>query len=258
MSHILPRFLIPSLTVAVLGLGAAWQTQDASADSGNQKTITQFAAAIPGTETASGSGNAIVGTTTTYSHAVVQQHNVQVAAGDPAALSASSQDAFNTATVGQTDVAMSGNATADGGTATSGDATAGSLAVVLQLNVQVMALLSPECVAAQTATNDAQIDQTAVAATGEASSEGGDAASGDASASNKAVLVQRNLQVYVCKPKSGTSTTQDAAQTYVLDQAAVSASGSADGGAAGDSTSGNVASSNSSRAGQVTRQIVIE
>jgi hypothetical protein len=241
------RLFASILLLAVLALGAGIAPGVASADSNNTKTINQTEVEIPGTETGTG---ATSGATYTQNTAIVRQNNVQVGVGDATALANSTQTATNDATVNQTSIAVAGDATSSDGTATSGNAYAKNHAVVIQLNVQVMALLSPQCVAHQTAANEAYIDQTAIAATGNATSEGGHASSGDARVHNKGAVVQKNIQVHVCKPRSPGSTTQTAYNGYGAVQGTAAVSGESTAGPGSTAASGSVEATNSFRSYQ--------
>jgi hypothetical protein len=243
----------------VVTFGAGLPAGLVKADESSTQTLNQNEIGVTGTATSSVGVAALAGPAIANAHAVVQQHNVQVATGDPTALANSSQDATNTATVNQTTAAVTGDATStNGGTATSGYAAAQALAVVLQLNVQVMALLSEDCVVEQVATNDAQIDQTAASMSGSATADGAtsDAATGDARSSTRNVSVQRNVQVYVCKGE--TMSSQEAANAIAAAQEAAALTGNADSTSGSDTSSGNATSKVSESQSQVNHQIVIE
>jgi hypothetical protein len=257
---------VPLAAATVLSLllliGAGLPARVAWADEANEQTITQEEIEVPGSASADDGAVAIAGPAVAYANAVVHQLNVQVATGDPVALANSSQSANNTAGVSQTSVALTGNATAeDGATATTGYAISGGLVVVIQLNIEIMALLSPDCVANQVASNDAQVDQTTAAMSGDATAAGenSNAASGNARAFARSFSIQRNVLIYVCTGRnSGSSADQQAANELVVSQAAAGLSGSAaalDGARAG---TGKARAWLSNVQRQVNRQIVID
>lgn len=246
--------LLPVALAAIFLVGAGLSPAAVSADSSNTKTVEQNEHEEQGSETGSGTS----GTTNTTTRANVKQRNVQVFKGDEDALANSSQDATNDATVTQTASATSGDATAlDGGKARSGNASAGTFANVVQLNVQVMILLSPECEAHQSASNTANIDQTAEATSGDATAvgPGSEAASGDASSVTRSNSMQRNTQVYVCTPRGDSPTYQEASNTYDARQTAKATSGGTFAGPGSSATSGDATSEIESKMKQSNRQI---
>jgi hypothetical protein len=190
--------------------------------------------------------------------AQVTQKNIQVVAGKPGS-NDSTQVAVNDADVDQLSLAESGDATAgDGGTATSGDATAQSTADIRQLNIQIIA--GKECSATQVAVNDADVEQVAVAASGDATAtDGGTATSGDATATNDASVKQKNQQMYICTGQnSGTEGYQVAVNDADVQQAAVAVSGDAEAGSGETTESGAATASNTTDIEQKNRQLTID
>ncbi|HEU0073541.1 MAG TPA: hypothetical protein VFS30_05975 [Dehalococcoidia bacterium] len=258
----LPQRLAAVTVVSLLlAFGAAVPVEVASADANNQQNVVQEEIEVPGDAVSSG-GVANAGSAMAQAVAVVRQLNVQVAAGDLEALANSSQTATNTAGVTQTVVAVAGDATAtDGGTATTGYAISGAMAVVLQLNIQIMALLSPECVVTQVASNDANVDQTAAAISGEATAAGAnsEASSGNAHAWARQFSLQRNVQIYVCTGRNlGSTGNQEASNSLAADQTAAAISGNASALTGSGAATGNTRAWSSDLQRQVNRQIVID
>jgi hypothetical protein len=244
----------------LVAFGAAVPVEVASADANNQQNVVQEEIEVPGDAVSSG-GVANAGSAMTQAVAVVRQLNVQVAAGDLEALANSSQTATNTAGVTQTVVAVAGDATATGGTATTGYAISGAMAVVLQLNIQIMALLSPECVVTQVASNDANVDQTAAAISGEATAAGAnsEASSGNARAWARQFSLQRNVQIYVCTGRNlGIPGNQEASNSLGAGQTAAAISGNASALTGSGAATGNTRAWSSDLQRQVNGQIVID
>ena len=257
-----PRFVAIVLVSASLAFGAGVPARLASADASNTQNVQQTEVQLPGTPTATTGGTANSGTAIALTNAIVHQINVQVAAGDQQAIDNSSQVATNNADVTQTSAAETGDATgSDGGMASSGNATAISTAIVLQMNIQIMALVSPDCVVDQVASNDTGVGQTAVAASGAATADGlrSTAASGSAAARNRALIIQRNIQVYVCTGHGDATDTgsQQAVNDFAQEQVAIALTGTAD--ASDDSTaeSGSAAARLRDSIHQTNRQIVV-
>jgi hypothetical protein len=217
----------------------------AQADESNTQTVTQAEAEMPGT------GNS--GPAMAFNRETVIQKNIQVIAGDAETKANSTQTASNDAAVTQAAGAASGDASGtNGGIAVSGAAFAGNIAVVHQMNIQVIA--GRGCDVDQVASNTAEVDQTALAVSGDASADGAgsQAQSGNASAINVDVVRQRNVQIYVCR---GDGTGQQVAGNILQDaQTSLAVSGDAVAGEGGDSSTGNASSDISSQTTQVNRQ----
>lgn len=259
----LPQRIATVTVVSLLiAFGTGLSAEVASADSNNQQNVSQEEIEVPGETTSADGGVAIAGPALTQANAIVHQLNVQVAAGDATAVANSSQTADNTADLNQTAVAVVGDATAtEGGIATTGYAISGTMAVVLQLNIQVMALLSSDCIVTQVASNDAAIDQTAAAMSGEATADGAgsDASSGSARAFARQFSIQRNVQIYVCTGHDlGGTGEQDAANALAVGQDGVALSGNAAALSGSDAATGNARAWLSDVQRQVNRQIVID
>lgn len=210
--------------------------------------------------TAADPGMAWSGAANAFGKTYVFQRNVQIIGGNQATRDNSTQTATNVVIVDQENVAVSGDTTAtNGGLARSGTATAGSVAVVTQMNIQIIA--GRNCSVDQVASNYADISQTAVAVSGDASADGAGshATTGNAMAMNTGFVYQRNLQVYVCtgSPGSTGGGQQYSVNNGTLQQTAVGVSGdaSAAGGFAG---SGDATTHNRARLDQVNRQITID
>jgi hypothetical protein len=250
-----PRFVAIVLVSASLALGAGIPARLASADANNTQNIQQTEVQMPGT--ASGTANS--GAAIALTNAIVHQINVQVAAGNQQAIANSSQTATNDAGVTQTSGAATGDASGThGGVAMSGTSMAMSTAIILQMNIQIMALLSEDCVVDQVASNDADLDQMALAGSGTASADGAGstAASGAASARNRALIIQRNIQIYVCR-KGGDAGSQQAANAFAAEQAAIALTGDASAAEGSDAGSGNAAARLRDYVRQTNRQIVV-
>jgi hypothetical protein len=257
-----PRFVAVVLISGSVALGAGIPARLVSADANNTQNVQQTEVQLPGTPTATTGGTANSGAAIALANAIVHQINVQVAAGNQQAIANSSQTATNNADVTQTSAASTGDTTgSNGGMASSGTATAATTAIILQLNIQIMALLSPDCVVNQVASNDAGVGQTAIAASGEATADGmgSTAASGRASAWNRALIIQRNIQVYVCTGHGDATEagSQQAVNDFAQEQVAIALTGAA--GASGDSTggSGSAAARLRDSIRQTNRQIVV-
>lgn len=173
-------------------LGAVASAQTST----NNSTITSIEGESVGTETASGGGVAVAGPAVARSRAIVVQRNIQV---DP--FNAGTQTATNEANVNQMTGAASGDATGtNGGMAMSGPAVATSIAVVVQVNVQVIACPFGSGAITQDASNVADIDQDVLAVSGNADADGSGstARSGRATARSVTRVNQRNVQVETC------------------------------------------------------------
>jgi hypothetical protein len=240
-SFLSSRALVLFVAVIVSALAFGIQNTAVFADPGtatNTKNIQQTSSETGGTAT----GNAVAGPAMTMDQAQVHQLNIQVIAGDDATKANSTQTASNEANITQDDDAASGSATGSGaGTAQSGSALARSRALVLQLNIQVIAGVG--CSVTQTASNVANIDQSAAAVSGTATaSDAATAQSGDARATNSAAVVQKNVQVYKCsKPSTGSQT---ASNTADITQGTGAMSGSASASGGSSAASGDAAGAN--------------
>ena len=234
-----------ALSATVLAVGGI---SGVAADSNNVENVQQLAAGIVGDST-----GGIAGPALTLDNAVVNQINVQVIAGDQETKDNSSQTAYNEANVDQTDVAVSGDTSdSDGATARSGKAMAGSFAHVLQLNVQVIA--GSGCAVTQDASNVADLDQEALAVSGDASAAGGSATTGDATARNSANIHQKNIQIYVCR--QGSTGSQVANNVADYDQTVAAATGNASSTGEGDAATGDASSEADVRLNQSNVQVV--
>ena len=174
--------LVSRLAAAVVAVGLAFGAFVLEAGS---------ASADPGSQTA-GDGVA-------FNYSGVNQHNVQVIAGDSYTKENSTQTAINEANVDQTAVAIGGG---------SGGAVAGNISFVSQLNVQVIAGVG--CSADQYAANYADVNQTAVAV------------GSGASALNVSFVRQHNIQVHTCNGTGGHAT-QSATNWGAVGQTSVAA-----------------------------------
>src|SRR5688572_7456030 len=233
--------ILGALAIAMCGFGLA--IGGASADENSQTASEEIKGDALGF--AAQTGQAI-----TSDLSIVQQKDIQVVAAQNAD---ATQTATNTANVSQTTVAASGDATASGGgTASTGNAVASSVSVVHQMNIQVVAG-NGTCTVAQTATNTANVSQDALAVSGNATaSGGGSASSGDATARNRSVIQQKNVQVYVCK---GSSTgTQTAANTAGVTQDTAALTGNAAAASSGTADTGDATSTADSRIKQRNAQ----
>jgi hypothetical protein len=253
MSRLGPRKIGVSLAgfAVVLAFalpGSAWADQNES----STKTITGTANEIIG----DASGGETSGPAVALNTPLVIQQNIQVdTTGNPN----NEQNATNTATVNQDTIAASGNASgSEGGTANSGAATATSTALVLQLNIQIITGFVPVAGVTQTASNNADIDQTTVAASGnaDASGTGSTANSGTASASNSAYVGQINIQMYAggYGNDSSGAVTQTATNDAAADQTTGAGSGTATATDGGQSTTGDAAAQAQDTINQLTWQ----
>lgn len=205
--------------------------------------VKQTTLAETGDTAADAKSTAHAGAATALGQVQIHQVNVQVIAGPKDTRDNSTQSATNTANATQTTAAISGDALAtDGGRARSGNAHANSLTIIHQINIQIIAGHAPSGGVHQTASNDATVDQTTVAASGDAgaSGSGSTAASGDATASSVAAVQQRNFQLFVGK---GPSTSDDPVQQVASNTASVDQTTAAISGPAvaidGDAASGD-------------------
>ena len=144
-------------------------------------------------------GVGLAGPVVTFNEQIVVPVNVQVVASPNATADNVSQTAQNAANVDQGTSAQSGTASGESlGVAISGPAVAGSIAVVTQLNIQVIAGWVPEGGVSQDATNAAVVSQETSAASGDAAaSDGGLAISGVPVALSTAGVNQENVQIFV-------------------------------------------------------------
>lgn len=250
------------VTIVVLVAGAALTPQRASADSisVNELHLSQRSIAMTGNAT----GNATSGPAVATNEAIVVQKSVQVVAGGPRSGADNTQTSVNYLDLNQAAIATSGDASGtDGGTASSGAATAGNLAIVHQLNVQIIAGWVPEGGLQQDAVNVADIDQTSVAASGDANAtgDGSNASSGDASAFGFTFVQQRNIQIYVGRPDTASiagSVHQSAANVATVDQVTGAISGTATASVSSTGNSGSASSSASTMIRQGALQLAGE
>jgi hypothetical protein len=247
---------VAAIATGLLVAAAAPSAVLADSNATNTESVAQTRLEERGIDTSSGGGVAVAGPAVTFDHAVVTQKNVQVVAGGPDAEANATQTATNDATVNQTTAAATGDATAtDGGAARSGRAVAGSLAIVHQLNVQVIACPNGTEPIEQTASNEADINQLSAAASGEATADGdGSATTGSASAVGRAMVRQRNIQVYVCGGDDGGGGSQTASNVADIGQSTVAASGDSDATDGGSADSGDTRASATAKATQSNRQ----
>ncbi|MPZ50694.1 MAG: hypothetical protein GEU75_15585 [Dehalococcoidia bacterium] len=246
-----------TLLVAAGTPASVWADSSAT----NNESVAQSRLAQMGVATSMTGGSATAGPALAFDNAIVSQINVQAVAGGPQTEALSTQTATNNATINQTTASESGDATgSNGGIASSGNARAGSLAIVQQLNVQVIACPNATEPINQTASNDATIDQTTLAASGDAAADGSGstASSGDASARSVAFVQQRNVQVYVCRPGSAGASDQTAGNVANVAQETLAASGDADASNGGNASSGRGRSNSSSQPRQGNTQVAID
>lgn len=172
------------------------------------------------------------------------------AAGGPAAA-----DSSNIEEVRQTADEIRGTATGEG--ASTGSANTLDMALVNQLNIQVMAGdAEAQANSSQTAANAATIDQNNTAASGDATTDGsGSAQSGSATAGSIALVQQLNIQVAYVAP--GCVVEQDAANTADIDQSAAAVSGTAEAANGGDANTGDASALNVAQVRQRNVQVDI-
>lgn len=223
--------------------------------------VKQTTLAATGNTASNAKSTAHAGAATALGQVQIHQINVQVIAGPKDTRENSTQTATNTANVTQTTAAISGDALAsDGGRARSGNAHARSLTIIHQINIQIIAGHAPSGGVHQTASNDATVDQTTVAASGDAgaSGNGSSATSGDASASSVALVKQRNFQLFVGKGPSGSDdpVEQVASNTASIDQTTAAISGSALALDGGKAVSGDAKAKAWATVEQANKQIV--
>ena len=166
----------------------------------NDVTLNQTSIAGSGDAAGTTGGVANSGAAGATSRAVVLQFNLQIIAGYVPE-GGVTQNAANIAEIDQTTAGLSGSANADGtgSQATSGAANASSSTFLTQGNIQIYIgtrhgafVFGP-----QDALNFAQIDQTTVAASGNANaSSGGNSTSGEAGASNTTRISQSNFPFF--------------------------------------------------------------
>jgi hypothetical protein len=230
--------------------GQAWADQNES----STKTITGTVTEIVGNATG---GTGIAGPAMAMNTPIVIQQNIQVdTTGNPN----NNQTATNVANVNQDTGAMSGNADGtNGGVATSGAANAHSLAIILQLNIQVITGFVPDGGVSQTASNTVDLNQGTAAVSGntDADGAGSSATSGGATSNSSAYLGQINVQIY-SGSYGGTDTTgaieQQAANTIAAAQGTAGQTGTATASDGGTSSSGTANASSVLRNWQLTRQ----
>jgi hypothetical protein len=247
------RVLAAVSSIALVLAALTVSAQVVKADESSTQTVNQAEVEIPGTE----AGAANAGPAIAFNKELVFQKNIQVIAGDAETKANSTQTATNELALNQAAAAASGDASgADGGMAMSGGALAGNIAVVHQMNIQVIA--GRGCDVDQIASNTAEIEQTAIAASGDASADGSDAqaVSGNARAVNVDVVRQHNVQVYVCR-RGGSG--EQVAQNILEDtQGSLAVSGAAIASDGSDSQTGDAAAGNHLRTDQVNRQFAFQ
>lgn len=249
--------LVLLTSVLALGLpGSAW----AAATESNTQTINSSSISVPGVATSGGGGIAVPGVAMAMEMPpIVLQGNIQV---DTTGNANNVQDATNELTVDQQTVAAAGDATAtNGGTATSGTATATSMAIVMQMNVQVITGFAPSDGVTQTASNVGDIDQTTVAASGDTDADGGGsvASSGNAGAGSTTVLNQSNVQTYAGSGSDTAGAVQmSAANTAATAQEIIAATGIASAAGGASATTGNATNTASTTVDQENNQTVDE
>jgi hypothetical protein len=244
------RTLVVSLTL-VLGLalpGASPVLADSNVS--NTKTVNQTIIEVPGSET----GNATSCAPQASADPRVIQKNIQVDAsfGDGGEVT---QNASNDLTLNQTSAAAGGNASGtNGGIAAAGCPVSTTRATVVQLNLQIVAGRVPEGGVTQNASNIAVLDQTSLAAAGNAQADGtgSSATSGGASATSDLFLIQRNIQIYVgaFRWSSDGTVLQENENMAELGQTTLGISGDASAESGGSSTTGAADATNSTRLSQ--------
>ena len=190
-------------------------------------------------------GFGVGGPVVTLDEAIVVPINVQVIASPNVTADNAQQAATNSATVAPNVEAQSGPTAASGtGIAISGPAVAGAILVATQINIQVIAGWVPTGGVAQDASNDLDVVQDVLAASGPAAANGsGTAISGTPIALSIALVDQGNVQVFLgTDPDATGSVEQEGANAADLDLEQDAATGEAltSGGYA---TSGNSISS---------------
>jgi hypothetical protein len=228
----LPRATLPLVAVLALA-GALW-------------TPAGVASADPGAEIEDSDIHVI-------------QRNIGVIAGNDVTENTSSQTAFNVLGHSQDADATAGDTTeAGGGTARSGNAVARNRAIVIQINVQVIAGLN--CSVDQVAGNVALLDQEANATSGDATAVGPGslAQSGDARAGNVAVIKQMNKQIYICRGTDGGSGEQTALNVGSVGQLADAMTGDVSAGSGQTATSGDAGVINRARLDQHNTQLALD
>lgn len=161
--------------------------------------------------------------------AIVVQKNIQVVAGPKQFRDNVEQNAANVAVVDQNVDATTGDTSATGGgVAISGSAVSGQVAVVHQVNVQVVAGWGAQDGVTQNALNFAVVGQDTQLQTGDATADGvgSTAKSGNASALSVAHVGQRNVQIYVGRPNDGGGPVEmNAANVAVAGQTVLASTG---------------------------------
>jgi hypothetical protein len=235
--------VVAGVLAALLVMTSMALPTGAWADTSNTQTVSTSIVQIPGTSTSSGGGIGIAGPAIALNiPPVVVQQNVQVdVSGNPNNV----QHATNNATINQGTGAAAGNASGtNGGMAMSGSAMSSTMAVVLQINVQLIAGDTPAGGVTQNAGNDTTIDQMTLSGSGNSSANGSGStsSSGAASASNAAVVSQVNTQVYAGPLSLGSAgtATQNVANSASIGQNLTSASGTTSAAGSSHATSGAV------------------
>jgi pilus assembly protein FimV len=157
---------------------------------------------------------AVSGGSTSSTTALIQQLNIQIIQGTPNPVAPVSQSASNSATVAQSSGATTGQAavspgsapaagtaaaatTTTGNTATTGSAIAAALAIIQQINIQIITGLAGSSAASQVAENVVVVNQDSSAQSGNAAAAGsGTGTTGTPSALANAQIDQKSIQLY--------------------------------------------------------------
>jgi hypothetical protein len=177
-------------------------------------------------------GVGLSGPVVTFNEPFVQQIDIKVVASPNATPDNVKQTATDNAAVDQSTTAVPGQATAtNGGVALTGPVIAGNIAIVQQINIQIVAGWIPSDGVTQTAGNNAAVGQDTTAQAGDASASGLGAAgvSGGATAISTDVVHQRNIQVFVgADPNATGSSEQVVGNDATVGQTSLAQSGTVD------------------------------
>jgi hypothetical protein len=177
-------------------------------------------------------GIGMSGPVITFNQPFVQQIDIQVVASPNATADNVKQTATDNADVSQNanaDVAYA--TTGAGGIAFTGPAVAGNLAIVQQINIQIVAGWIPSDGVSQTAGNNATVGQDTTAQAGDASAAGlgSVGVSGSAIGLSTELVQQRNIQVFVgAAPNATGSSEQTSTNDRTVGQESLAQSGTAD------------------------------
>jgi hypothetical protein len=246
----------------ILGIGlpaSAW----ADSTETSTQNVSGTTLEMPGTGTTDGCGVAVPGPAIAWDLPIVTQNNIQVVAGPPETQANSTQTATNNVDIEQMTGAMTGDATStDCGTAITGGAMAGSLVVVHQLNVQIIAGVVPTGGVTQDASNDADIGQMTLAGSGDGAADGSGTVvkTGTAHGFTYTLVLQKNIQVYVGKGNTSPegSAEQIAANVAGVEQSAGAITGEALGTDDSTATTGDAKAKLVEKVRQTNRQIIVE